>query len=286
MRNIILFIKSSFNLVFFVLLQLLALSMLFRYNKFHEAAYMRVANEITGKLSSRFGLVKDYFSLKKSNESLIIANEDLLNQLKENLDTIRAGSRVRLDSMVRDSMIIQYKWKYRLAKVAKTSISLQDNFLLIHRGTAQGVVRDMGVVTPSGAVVGVVVDASDNYASIITLLHRQNGVSGQLKKTGELGEVKWDGKNVNLLTMTGVPKSVKLEKGDTVITSSSSDFFPRGKLIGSIAAIVDDKQSNFFTLKLKPFTNFGTVDYVEVIANLHQVEQRFLEKRVDSAFKK
>jgi rod shape-determining protein MreC len=49
MRNIFLFIARFSNLFFFLLLQGVALTMLFRYNKFHEAAYMNVANEVTGK---------------------------------------------------------------------------------------------------------------------------------------------------------------------------------------------------------------------------------------------
>ena len=54
MRNVFLFFRRYFNLVFFVLLQTVALMMFFRYNKFHEAAFMGVANEITGNVSGKY----------------------------------------------------------------------------------------------------------------------------------------------------------------------------------------------------------------------------------------
>jgi len=82
MRNIFLFIARFSNLFFFLLLQAAALTMLFRYNKFHEAAYMNVANEATGKVFLRYNSVETYFSLKKENEKLREQNAQLLNLLK------------------------------------------------------------------------------------------------------------------------------------------------------------------------------------------------------------
>ena len=38
-------------------------------------------------------------------------------------------------------------------------------------------------------------------------------------------------------------------------------------MVGTIAEIVDDKSSNFYTLKVKPATNFFNIEYVYVIDN-------------------
>ncbi len=42
-------------------------------------------------------------------------------------------------------------------------------------------------------IVGTVVNVSENYASVMTLLHRQYKVVVKLKKGGERGTVEWDG---------------------------------------------------------------------------------------------
>ncbi len=49
-------------------------------------------------------------------------------------------------------------------------------------------------------------------------------------------------------------------------------------MIGVVSNIVDDKTSNFYTLTLKPSTNFYSVEYVTVVDNLQKDEQRRLEE--------
>ena len=60
--------------------------------------------------------------------------------------------------------------------------------------------------------------------------------------------------------------------GDSVVTSP--DFypcFPGNLMVGTIDEIVDDKSSNFYTLKVKPATNFFNIEYVYVIANAQYI---------------
>jgi len=70
MRNVFLFIRRYFNFLFFVVLQIIALYLLFHYNEFHQAAFMRVANEMTGRISTRYSNVESYFTLKRQTNSL------------------------------------------------------------------------------------------------------------------------------------------------------------------------------------------------------------------------
>src|SRR5216684_450648 len=86
MRNIFLFIRRYFNFLFFLVMQIIGLSFLFRYNKFHEAAFMNVAGEVTGKLNEKYNGVEYYFKLKKTNEALVKENEQLHQLLKENYE--------------------------------------------------------------------------------------------------------------------------------------------------------------------------------------------------------
>ncbi|MFN5762635.1 MAG: hypothetical protein ACK44U_11185, partial [Sphingobacteriales bacterium] len=70
MRNIFLFIARYSTFFLFLVLQIIALIMLFRYNRFHEAAYMNMAQEMTGKFYVRYNTIETYFSLKEENEKL------------------------------------------------------------------------------------------------------------------------------------------------------------------------------------------------------------------------
>ena len=277
MRNIFLFIRRYFNFLFFLVLQIVALSFLFRYNKFHEAAFMGVANEITGRVGERYSNVQYYFHLKKENESLAKKNEELLNLLPSNFQPADTLVQVVTDTIPYDTLGHFRKYVWRGARVVNNSISLQNNYITIHRGENQGVRKDMGVISSDG-IVGTVVNTSENFAVVMSMLNRQSSVSAKVKKTGEVGKVQWDGTSPLFVTMVNVPKSVKIAKGDTIVTSGYSLKYPENIMVGTVQEILSDKGTNFYTLKLKPATNFYSVAHVFVVENLQAEEQRKLEE--------
>ena len=94
MRNVFLFIRKYSNFLFFLLLQIIALSFLFRYNKYHEAAFMNVAGEFTGSLNQRYSKVEYYFRLKKINEQLAAENLRLNQLLRENYERADGNEKI------------------------------------------------------------------------------------------------------------------------------------------------------------------------------------------------
>ena len=78
----------------------------------------------------------------------------------------------------------------------------------------------MGVIDINNAVVGTVVDVSNNYAVVMSLLHEQSNLSARLKKGGETGIVSYDGKTPGILYLKDISKSAKINAGDTVITAA------------------------------------------------------------------
>ncbi len=277
MRNIFLFIRRYFNFLFFLVLQIIALSFLFRYNKTHEAAFMGFANELTGRVSSRYSNVQYYFHLKKTNETLVAQNEALLNELPSNIQPPDSSIQTITDTVRIDTVTSARRYTWRSARVVNNSVALQNNYITIHRGENQGVRKDMGVISAAG-VVGMVVNTSENFAVVMTMLNRQSSVSAKLKKGGEIGRVQWDGRSADVVSMMNIPKSAKVVEGDSVVTSGYSLSFPPGIMIGTVTEIVQDKTSNFLSLRIKPSTNFYNVEYVMVVDNLQKDEQKRLEE--------
>jgi rod shape-determining protein MreC len=280
-RNIFLFIRRYFNFVFFVVLQVAALYILFHYNKFHEAVFAGVANELTGNIGGRYSDVSNYFRLKKTNDDLAKENEELRNKLFSNFERPDTTQKLIQDSVPFDTLGHFRKYMYRGAKVVNNTVSLPNNTLTIARGEKQGIQKNMGVIGPTG-VVGVVINTSSNYSVVMSLLHRQSKVYASLKKTGETGYVFWEGTSPLYITLKNIPKSAQVAKGDSVVTSQYASYrFPQGILIGTVMDIVDDKTSSFYVLRLKPATNFFNVQYVEVVENLLRDEQAKLEEETN-----
>lgn len=277
MRNIFLFIRRYFNFLFFLVLQIVALSFLFRFNKFHEAAFLGVASEVTGRVNERYNNVEYYFKLKKANEALVEENIALRRLLRSNYETADTNKIQVVDSIRVDSLLKFQKYDYLEGRVVGSFVTTQTNFFTVHRGSGQGVKEDMAVIGPTG-VVGRVVNVSSNFATVMSVLSRQFKVDAKLKRTGERGTVSWDGVSPEYIQMRNIPKSVKLQKGDSVLTSELSSIFPPNILVGTVDAVLNDPSTNFFTLRLKPATNFSKVQYVYLVANLQREEQLKLEE--------
>jgi rod shape-determining protein MreC len=280
-RNVFLFIRKYSNFLFFLVLQVLALSFLFRYNNYHQAIFMNAAEEITGSLDQRYSTVEYYFKLKKINEQLTAENLRLNQMFRENYEKAGEGGKLVADTVMVDSLRRIQRYFWMGARVVGSTVSTQTNFITLHRGSDQGVHPNMGVVSPEG-IVGTVVNVSENFSSVMTLLHRQYKVVVKLKNGGDRGTVEWEG-NPTFVTLRDIPKSAKVQTGDSVVTSPTSSLFPGGIMVGTVLEITDDKSSNFYTLKLKPSTNFFNIEFVYVIANTQYYDQKRLE---DSTHKK
>jgi rod shape-determining protein MreC len=279
MRNIFLFIARFSNLLFFLLLQVIALSMLFSYNKFHQAAYMNVANEVTGSVFLRYNNVETYFGLRQENERLRQQNAELMNKLRENFSSPDSTAQLITDTLKLQDQEQYRKFLFLPAKVIGNSVDEQNNYLTLHRGSKQGVSVNMAVVGPQG-VIGKVVDVSSNMAVVMSLLHRKNSVVALLKKGSGYGEVIWDGKDPRYVTLINIPRTVKAAKGDTVVTSPYSDIFPPGHVVGYIEEVKEEKSTSMYNIKVKTATDFFSVEHAFVVKNLQQSEMDSLNKRI------
>ena len=289
MRNVFLFIRRYFNLLAFLALQYLALSILFRYNKFHRAVFLGIANEITGRVNTQYDVLDDYFHLKEENTRVHRMNDSLLNLMRSNFTKIDTGSKLVVDTTRYDTLGGYRRYLWREAKVINNSVNAQKNYIQINRGASQGIKDNMAVINSDLSAIGVVINVSDNFSQVMSLLHIQSKVNASLKKTGDFGTIEWDGKDPRYLTLKGIPKSIPVQRGDTVLTSIYSSIFPPGMRLGTIDGILDEKSTNFYVLIIKTAANFYNLQQVFVVENLQRDEQEKLSeetgKKIDQVKK-
>jgi len=267
MRNIFLFIRRYINFLFFLLLQVFSIYLIVHYSSYHKAVFSSTANQLTGKVNEQYSKVEYYFQLKKTNDSLVAANEKLYNKLRSDFELPDTSSKIVIDSIRIDSMERYRKYHYFPAKVVYNSVAAQNNFIVLGRGSAQDLKEGMGIVDPNSGVVGIITDISKDFAVVMSLLHKDSHISGKLLKSGETGTLNWDGKTPNLISLTGIPKSAKVAIGDTVISSGFSTSIPKGMMIGIVQEVKPDKSTNNFLIKFKTTANFYNLEYVYAIDN-------------------
>ena len=268
MRNIFLFIRRFFNFILFLLLQGFSIYLIVHYSKYHNAIFSKTANQVTGKINEKYNGITHYFQLKKTNDSLVAANEKLYNKLKADFKMPDSTSNFMVDSIKVDSMERFRKYHYFPAKVVYNSVAAQNNFIVLGRGASQNIQEGMGVIDHNSGVVGIVTDVSGDYAVVMSLLHKDSHLSGKLLKGGESGILNWDGKEPNIISLNGIPKSAKVARGDTIISSGlSTSSIPKGMMIGIVQEVKSDKSTNNYLIKFKTAIDFSNVEFVFVIDN-------------------
>lgn len=279
MRNIFLFIRRYFHFIIFLLLQVFCIYLIVQYNQYHHAIASGYMNEITGKLNQQYNRIDYYLQLKRTNEQLVKDNERLKNLLKEDFEKPDTANKIVTDSIPYDTLGHYRKWLYQSTKVVSNSVIAQNNFIVLGRGSAQHLKKDEGIVDLNNGIVGIITDVSENFAVVMSLLHKDSKISAKLKNGGDAGQVIWDGKEPNRLSLIDIRKSAKVAKGDTVFTSGFTATFPYGLIIGTVDEVYADKSTNNFIIKLRSTANFYNLQYVYAIDNFQREEiNKLLEK--------
>lgn len=281
MRNVFLFIQRYFVFLVFLVLQGIALWMLFKYNHYHHAAFLGVASEVTGSINTRVDKVDDFFHLSDENRRLHRMNDSLLNQLRSNFVPLDTTAKTVTDSTRYDSVTQVRRYLYRDAKVVYNTVNEESNYLQLNRGYKQGIRDNMAVINSGGEAVGVVVNVSNNFSQVMSLLHVKSRVTAALKKSGDYGTLEWDAENPHFVTLRGIPRNVEVARGDTVITSVYSYNFPPGFVVGRVDGIETEKASGFYILKVRTAINFSNIQQVFVVENLQRDEQLQLKQDTD-----
>lgn len=270
MRNLIVLIWRNNFFFLFLLLEVACVYLLVQNNNYQRAGFINSANEVAGTIYKANYNIREYLRLKDQNEELARKNTELLNQSESSYMKVPVGEAVVNDTIYRQ----QYVYNY--AKVVNNSTNRQNNYFTLNKGYKQGIRPDMAVITSSG-VAGVVKDVSDNYSSVMSILHRDMKISSKLKRDGSFGPLSWDGKDFRYAQLTDIPTHVRVKKGDTVVTSAYSATFPEGIMVGVVESFEQKPGDHFLTINVELSTDFKKLGYVYVVHNILKQEQDSLE---------
>jgi rod shape-determining protein MreC len=167
-------------------------------------------------------------------------------------------------------------YRYLPAKVINNSVHKFDNYLTLLAGSKHGVTRGMGVLGPGG-VVGIVRDVSRNTSRAFSLLHHQVNVPAKLKRSADQGRVVWKGTDPDFAYLIDIGRHVKLDQGDTIVTSGFSTAFPADVMIGTVENYTVNQGTGFLEIKLRLSSDFGKLQYVYIVENLLSKELLSIE---------
>ena len=262
--------QSIFTVAVFVILEVAAVLMLSNNSQIHRLWIARISH---GFMASTWGAtqsVSNYFSLKKQNDALALENDRLLRLVR------------RYESVLstKDSLMRPQKddgFNYIPATIIKSSTNSQHNYLIIDKGSDDGVIRNSGIITSQG-VIGIIDAVSAHYSYAISFLNTELFISARLGNSGAVGPLAWDGISSDGAILKEIPLQFRFAPGDTVYTSGYSTIFPPDIPIGVAG---ESKIINGATneIRVKLFQDHKALKYVTIVSNTRSEEIEAIEKQ-------
>ena len=268
------FIYHLINAAIFVFLEVAALNML-RNNSELQGTW--ISQGIQNVMSALWGSsqdVSEYFSLKSRNDMLAQENFELRMRLQQ-LEAMMPANGMSEENMASDGLIGNFR--YIPAEIAKISNGTQHNYMIIGKGSEDGVVEGSGVITSKGAV-GIIDAVSRKHSYARSFKNHEMNISARLGYEGAVGPLAWDGIRSDGAILREIPHHVEFEQGDTVYTSGYSSIFPPDIPLGTVG---ESKIVNGATyeIRITLFEDFGALRYVTIVENLGKDEMKELEER-------
>lgn len=270
MQQIFHFIYKNSNRLLFLLLLGISLFLSIQSHSYHRSRIISSANFVSGTVYEKINAVREYFNLRTQNDALAQENAQLRNLLFNTKDTVNTTKLDSLKGIIPSDIIV--------SKVIHNSYSAHENYLTLNTGSLQGVKQDMGVINSLG-IVGIIDNASSNYATVISILNIKSQINAKLKKSNHFGSLIWNGKSTGFVQLIDIPRLAAIRKGDTIVTGGQSVIFPENINIGTVDKIYIDNQTNYYTLNVKLFNDMTNLGHVYILKSKNREEIINLEKK-------
>lgn len=217
-------------------------------------------------------------SVARAGESLWRArseNQQLRAQLagdeiRLQLLSVRAAEANRLRALLGFKAHLSYPSV--AAQVIAWSPDPGSEAVFINRGSADGVAREMPVITPQG-VVGKIAAAYRHTAQVLLLTDPSSGAGGLVQSSGVQGILR--GMSHGLCEMRYVMDDEKVVPGDAVLTSGLDQIYPRGLMMGTVIRAQDG--NIYKQIEVRPAVDLNRLE--EVLVMLKPVAEKRMVRR-------
>ena len=254
-------IKGVVSAAIFIVLEVAALSMLSRTSGLQNIWAKRLPRRAMTVLWRGGENVRGYFNLRSQNERLSQENFALSEEVRQ----LREGASVR-EPYVRGRLL------YIPATIVKMSRNSQHNYIILDKGSDDGITPLSGIISDKG-VVGIIDVVDRRYSYGLTLLNSHVQVSARLGRDGVVAPLVWDGLHKDGALLKDIPLHHPVAVGDTVRTSGFSAIFPADIPLGTVTG---SRMVNGSTLdvRVRLFQDFSTLRFITVAVNpdRHEVD--------------
>ncbi|MDQ2691146.1 MAG: rod shape-determining protein MreC [Chloroflexota bacterium] len=223
--------------------------------------------------SARFMAVQDFFTSPRDMASLRQRNAELEGELADlQAQIIQLQQQVAetesLAALV-DFSRANPENTYRAAAVIGRDPSPFLHYVLINRGSNDGILRGMPVVTNQG-LIGRIDAVIANAARVQLITDAASSVNVRLQnaetEASLVGSLNGD------VILELIPQEIDVERGDLVLTSGLGGGYPPDLIIGQVVNVRSREFDLFKEATVQPVVDFNQLDLVLVIVNFQPVD--------------
>lgn len=142
-------------------------------------------------------------------------------------------------------------------------------YVIINRGSDDGLRRGMPVVTSQG-LVGRVSAVTALAARVQLITDPGSFINVRLKQSEAEGVLT--GQITGEITLEQLPQDETIQTGDLVLTSGLGGSFPEGIIIGQVTGVRSNDYDLFQNASIQPVVDFSKLEIVLIIVNFNPVD--------------
>ena len=119
----------------------------------------------------------------------------------------------------------------------------------------------------------------------MSFLHKDMKVSARFLRNGYYGSMVWDGFDPVHGSFLEIAKHVKVNIGDTIVTTSFSDMFPEGVMVGTVDKVDPNSGDNFQVIKVKLLPILQCFPCFYIVDDLHKKKTGFRSNTTEWSLK-
>ncbi len=157
------------------------------------------------------------------------------------------------------------------ARVVSNERSSLFKTIIIEKGTDDGIVEGLPVVTSQG-IVGRIIESSWNVSRVLLVTDYNSNIDALVQGSRAQGILQGGGPQ--LCRLKYVQRTDEVKPGDTLVTSGLGGIFPKGLVLGMIATAEKRETGLFQHVEVMPAVDFTKLEEVLVL-----IPERSKEKR-------
>lgn len=203
-------------------------------------------------------------------DRIVAENEELKKQNAEMRDKISAAEETEKTN---DWLFTYLELKrehpdfsFRDASITGRESSNYMTVFTLDKGKAQGIAKNMPVVTPEG-IVGYVSDVGTDWCRAVTLLESGGACGAYVERSGAIGVVEgeYNLSREGLCKMEYMAADADIKVGDRILSSGLGSVYPRGLVIGYVESVEPDAASRALTVKVRPTADLSETTKLMII---------------------